>query len=162
MDRRFGTGYQELHCIGDFYPPNTYSYPVVGTGYEFVVDIVANATCQVFDYSNLESEKKLVYNLDANWNTNQMVMSNITIPHDMLGGTYNLTVDGGGPASIDLDSNDTHTTIHFTYLHQLHDYHEIEVTGTTVIPEFPTNSILMLLLTISLIALASAKKTPKN
>jgi len=151
-----------LFCLGDFYPPNTYHYPVVGTGYEFVVEIVANATCQVFDYSNLESEMKLTYNLDANWNTNHMVMSNITIPHDMLGGPYVLTVDGGGPDSIELDSNTTHTTIHFTYLHESHDSHEIEVKGSTVIPEFPTNSILMLLLTISLIALALAKKTPKN
>ena len=161
--RIFVTDYTDLHCFGDFYPPNTYHYPVVGTGYEFVVDIVANATCQVFDFSNLESEMKLAYTLDANWNSNHMVMSNITIPHDMLGGPYILTVDGGGPNSIEFDPNATHTTIHFTYLHELHDYHEIEVTGTTVIPEFPTNLILMLLLTIYLIALMSArKKLPKN
>jgi outer membrane protein assembly factor BamB len=147
-----------LYCFGDFYPPNTYRYPVVGTGYEFVVEIVANATCKVFDYSNLESEKKLTYNLDANWNTNKIVMSNITIPHDMLGGTYTLKVDGGGPASIDLDSNDTHTTIHFTYLHEAHDNHDIEITGTTVIPEFSSTTILPLLIILSLLMLALLKR----
>jgi len=156
--RIFVTDSQKLHCFGDFYPPNTYSYPVVGTGYEFVVEIVANATCQVFDYSNLESEMKLAYNLDANWNSNQLVMSNITIPHDMLGGPYVLTVDGGGPDSIDFDSNATHTTIHFTYLHESHDSHDIEIIGTSVIPEFSSITILPLLVTLSLVMLALLKR----
>ena len=161
--RVFVTDYQDLHCFGDFYPPNTYRYPVVGTDYEFVVEIVANATCKDFDYSNLESEMRLTYSLDANWNKNYMMMSNITIPHDMLGGPYVLTVDGGGPDSIELDSNATHTTIHFTYLHESHDSHDIEITGTTVIPEFSTTLILQLLVTISLVAVVLAKrKLPKN
>jgi len=147
-----------LHCFGDFYPPNTYHYPVVGTGYEFTVEIVANATCQAFDYSNLESEMKLTYNLDANWDNNHMLMSNITIPHDMLGGPYVLTVDGGGPNSIEFDSNATHTTIHFTYLHESHDSHDIEITGTSVIPEFSSITILPLLMILSLVMLALLKK----
>jgi len=161
--RIFVTDYTDLHCFGDFYPPNTYHYPVVGTGYEFDVEIVANATCKNFDYSNLESQMKLTYELDANWNNNQMVMSNITIPHAMLGGPYTLTVDGAAPATTSEYDKGTHTTIHFTYLHESHDYHEIEVTGSTVIPEFPTNLILMLLLIVSLIALTLArKKLPIN
>jgi len=143
--RIFVTDSTELHCFGDFYPPNTYHYPVVGTGYEFVVEIVANATCKDFDYSNLESEMRLTYSLDANWNTNHVLMSNITIPHDMLGGPYILTVDGGGPASIEFNSNATHTVIHFTYLHESHDSHVIEISGTTVIPEFSLYTILLLL-----------------
>ncbi len=156
--RVFVTDYTDLHCFGDFYPPNTYHYPVVGTGYEFDVEIVANATCKNFDYSNLESQMKLTYELDANWNNNHMVMSNITIPHTMLGGPYTLTVDGGAPTTIEEHDDGTHTTIYFTYLHESHDYHEIEVTGSTVIPEFPTNLILMLLLIVSLITLTSARK----
>ncbi len=157
--RIFVTDSRDLHCFGDFYPPNMYHYPVVGTGYEFVVEIVANATCQVFDYSNLESEMKLAYTLDANWNSNHMVMSNITIPHDMLGGApYILTVDGGGPNSIEFDSNATHTTIHFTYLHESHDSHNIEITGTSVIPEFSPFTILLLLVTLSLVTLALLKR----
>jgi len=156
--RIFVADSQKLHCFGDFYPPNTYRYPVVGTGYEFVVEIVANATCQVFDYSNLESEKKLAYNLDANWNTNHLAMSNITIPHAMLGGPYTLTVDGGGPASIDFGSNGTHTTIHFTYLQESNDNHNIEIIGTTVIPEFSSITILPLLVILSLVMLALLKR----
>lgn len=157
--RIFVTDYTDLHCFGDFYPPNMYHHPVVGTGYEFIVEIVANATCQVFDYSNLESEMKLAYTLDANWNINHIVMSNITIPHDMLGGApYVLTVDGGGPNSIEFDSNATHTTIHFTYLHESHDSHDIEITGTSVIPEFSPITILPLLVTLSLVTLALLKR----
>ena len=147
-----------VYCFGDFYPANTYHYPVVGTGYEYDVEIVANATCQTFDYSALESEMKLAYNLDTNWGSNHMVMSNITIPHEMLGGPYVLTVDGGGPSSIESDSNGTHTTISFTYLHQNHDNHDIEIIGTSVIPEFSSITILTLLATMTIAAIALLKR----
>ena len=154
----FVTEYSNLHCFGDFYPSNTYHYPVVGTGYEYDVKIVANATCQDFDYSTLESEMKLAYNLDANWDSNHMVMSNITIPHEMLGGPYVLTVDGGGPSSLESDSNGTHTTISFTYLHQNHDNHDIEIIGTSVIPEFSLIAILQRLVTMSLVAVVLLRR----
>jgi len=119
---------------------------------------VANATCQDFDYSTLESEMKLAYNLDANWDSNHMVMSNITIPHEMLGGPYVLTVDGGGPSSLESDSNGTHTTLSFTYLHQNHDNHDIEIIGTSVISEFSLIAILPLLITMSLVAVVLLRR----
>lgn len=161
--RIFVTQGKNLHCFGDFYPANAYHYPVAGSGYEFAVTIVSNATCRFFDYSNLESEMRLMYNLDANWNLNRLVMSNITIPHEMLAGPYVLTVDGGGPDSIAYDSNSTHTTIHFTYLHQSHDNHNIEIVGTTAIPELSSITILPLLLLMSLAAIAVMKRhTTRN
>ncbi|MCK4320875.1 hypothetical protein KAW11_04585, partial [Candidatus Bathyarchaeota archaeon] len=73
-------------------------------------------------------------------------------------GPYVLTVDGGGPSSLESDSNGTHTTLSFTYLHQNHD---IEIIGTSVISEFPEFSliaILPLLVTMSLVAVALLRR----
>jgi hypothetical protein len=82
----------------------------------------------------------------------------ITIPEEMLGGPYVLTVDGGGPSSIETVSNGTHTTISFTYLHQSHDNHDIEIVGTSVIPEFSAITILTLLVTMTIAAVALLKR----
>jgi outer membrane protein assembly factor BamB len=156
--RVFVARYRFVYCFGDFYPANTYQYPVVGSGYEYSVEIVANATCQTFDYSALEAEMRLTYNLEANWIGNHLVMSNITIPHEMLGGPYVLTVDGGGPSSMESVSNDTHTTLSFTYLHQSQDNHDIEIVGTTAIPDFSLLTLLPLLATITIAAIALLKR----
>jgi outer membrane protein assembly factor BamB len=156
--RIFVTSYQDLHCFGDFYPLNVYNYQATGTGYEFNIEVIANATCTGIDTTDLESEMKLRYTLDANWNENYMVMSNVTVPHDMLGGPYTLTVDGGGPDSVTYDANATHTTIYFTYLHESHGSHEIEVTGQSVIPEFPAFNTILLLALFSVMAMALLKK----
>jgi outer membrane protein assembly factor BamB len=161
--RIFITKSNMLYSFGDFYPPNTYDYPVSGTGYDYVVKVDANATVKNFNYSSLESEKKLTYILEANWVQDITVMSNITIPNDMLGGPYTVTVDGASPTTKSEHDNGTHTTISFTYLQFSHNDHVVEVTGTTVIPEFPTTIMLAALITISLIAVTLAKKKlPKN
>jgi len=156
--RVFITYYKTLYCFGDSYPPNTYHYPVSVAGNNYVVKIVANATSKNFDYSNLLSDKKLTYTLEANWIEDLTVMSNITIPNEMLGGPYTVTIDGAAPTTIDEYDNGTHTTLYFTYLHIAHDSHTIEITGTTVIPEFPSIIILPLLIMLSLIAVALARK----
>jgi len=147
----------DLYCFGDSYPPNTYHYPVSVLEHDFDVKITANATSSDFDYSDLLSEMKITYTLEANWLKDLTAMSEITIPNQMLGGPYTLKVDGASPSTRTDTNNGTHTTIHFTYLHLSHDTHTIEITGGTVIPEFPSTIILTLLI-ISLIAATLAKK----
>jgi len=147
----------DLYCFGDSYPPNTYHYPVSVLGHDFVVKITANATSNDFDYSDLLSDMKITYTLEANWIDDITAMSEITIPNQMLGGPYTLKVDGASPSTRTDTNNGTHTTIHFTYLHLSHDTHTIEITGATVIPEFPSTIILTSLI-ISLIAATLAKK----
>jgi len=67
-------------------------------------------------------------------------------------------VDGVVPDSIEFDSNATHTTIHFTYLHITHSNHDIEIIGTTVMPEFSLISILPLLITMSFAAVVLLRR----
>lgn len=157
--RIFVACYTTLYCFGDFYPLNTYCYPVNVAGHDYIVKIGANATSKDFDYSNLLSEKRFNYILEANWMQNLTAISKVTIQNEMLRGPYTVRVDGGDPSDkVEIPLNDTHTVICFTYPHLAHEHHVIEITGTFVIPELPSTTILSLLITISLIAVALAKK----
>ena len=82
-------------------------------------------------------------------------MSNITIPHEMLGGPYVVTVDGGLPATQVTTENGTHTSLYFTYLHSSHT---VVIEGSTVIPELPSMLILPLMLLASIFAAYLARK----
>ena len=83
--------------------------------------------------------------------------SNITIPKILLGSPYTIEVDGTSVASI-ISSNETHTTFHLTYTHS---NHTVEITGSTVVPEFSA-SLILLLFTFFLSVLAMlAKKLNK-
>jgi outer membrane protein assembly factor BamB len=157
--RLFVPQYTSLHCFGSSYPPVTYHYAVHAGGQTFDVMLVINATPGSLDTSGLVTLKKISYILEGISGTTGM--SNITIPNAMLGGTYTVTVDGGLPQyQAPPVDNGTHTSLYFTYMHSSHT---VEIEGTTVVPEFPSAIILPLLVTISLIAVALAKKKlPKN
>jgi hypothetical protein len=148
-----------IHCFGSPYPPVTYHYPVSAGGQDFVVTLAINATPGQLDTSTLITLKTMSYTLEGIDGT--IGSSNITIPNEMLGGPYTVTVDGGLPMyrASDVD-NGTHTSLYFTYFQSVHT---VVITGTTVIPEFPSAIVLPLLIAISLIAVAIAKKKlPKN
>jgi len=157
--RIFVPQYTKLSCFGSLYPPVTYHYTVNAGGQTFDVMLVINATPGSLDTAGLITLKKISYILEGISGTTGM--SNITIPNAMLGGPYAVTVDGGLPQyqAPPLD-NGTHTSLYFTYMHSSHT---VEIEGTTVVPEFPSAIILPLLITMSLIAVALAKKKlPKN
>ena len=139
--RIFVSTYYGIHCLGDYFPPVTYYYPVTPvTGRTFTVQLVVNATpSSQLDSSGLMTLKRINYTVEGISGTTGM--SNITIPNALLGGPYTVTVDGGLPlysaAPVD---NGTHTSLYFTYLHSVH---RIEIIGTTVLPQLePTVSIL--------------------
>jgi hypothetical protein len=149
-----------LKCFGSLYPPVTYYYTVTPVpGYTYTVKLVINATPGQLDTAGLTTLKKISYTLEGISGT--IGMSNITIPNQMLGGPYTITVDGGSPQSQATPiNNGTHTSLYFTYFHVA--THTVEIIGTTAIPEFPSAFILPLLSAISLIAAALARKLPKN
>jgi len=157
--RIFVPQYTSLHCFGSPYPPVTYHYTVHAGGQTFDVMLVINATPGALDTAGLITLKKISYILEGISGTTGM--SNITIPNAMLGGPYIVTVDGGLPQyQAPPVDNGTHTSLYFTYMHSSHT---VEIIGTTVVPEFPSAIILPLLVTISLIAVALAKKKlPRN
>jgi len=143
-----------LYCFGSLYPPVMYHFPVAADGHNYVVQLAINATPGALDTSTLITLKKITYTLQGIDGTKGM--SNITIPNNMLGGPYTITVDGGLPLySAPPVTNGTHTSLYFTYLHSSHT---VEIIGTTVIPEYPIFLMLPMLIVISLIVIIAKKK----
>jgi hypothetical protein len=101
------------------------------------------------------SDLQLSYNVQGIAGTTGM--SNITIPNDMLGGPYNVTVDGEAPWYLaPAVNNGTHTSLFFTY--NSTGMHTIVVTGTIFIPELPTTIILPLFMALTTIAAIYSRK----
>jgi outer membrane protein assembly factor BamB len=153
--RLFVTNYYAVYCFGNYYPPLTYYYTLKPLGHTYVIKLViANATPgPLIDITQLITQKKIFYNLTGI--TDTWGMSNITIPNEMLGGTYTVKIDGGAPHSFTVYPGATNTTLYFTYYQS---FHTVEIQGTTAIPEFPSTVMLPLLMALSLIAVALAKK----
>jgi hypothetical protein len=79
----------------------------------------------------------------------------------MLDGDLNVTVDGAQPLySAPPLNNGTHTSLYFTYNNTIP--HTVEITGTTVIPEFPTITILPMLIATLLATLVQLKRKHKK
>jgi outer membrane protein assembly factor BamB len=152
--RLFMIANKYVYCFGDPYPPLTYHYPVLAGGEDFVVTLTINATPGLLDTSTLLTLKKISYTIEGI--DGSIGMSNITIPNQMLGGPYIVTVDGGLPQySAPPGDNGTHTSLYFTYIHSSHT---IEIEGSTVIPEFPSFAILSLPMLLSMIAFVFLKR----
>ena len=84
-------------------------------------------------------------------------MCNITIPNNMLDGDLNVTVDEEQPMySAAPLNNGTQPSLYFTYNNTFP--HEVEITGTTVIPEFPTLAIAPMLIATLFMTLVQLKK----
>jgi len=154
--RVFEQNYNGITALGIPYPPQTYYYTIGVRGQEFVVQLVINATpAQRLDNASLLTTKTLGYTLQGI--SNNVGASNITIPNALLGGPYIVTVDGGspltGPTTV---NNGTYSSIYFTYLQGSSD--TVAITGTSVVREFPSVILVPLLVVVSLLAVAFAKK----
>ncbi|MFQ6075535.1 MAG: PQQ-binding-like beta-propeller repeat protein [Candidatus Bathyarchaeia archaeon] len=79
---------------------------------------------------------------------------NVTIPIELLSGTFTVLFDGTS-ISYTLTQNSTHSSIYFEYTHSVQ---EIQIIGTTVIPEFPSIITMPLLLIALAILLIFLKK----
>jgi outer membrane protein assembly factor BamB len=144
-----------LYCFGDPFPPVTNNYEVTAGDQSFDVPIVSNSTISNFNTTALETEKKISFGVAGINETTGMC--NITIPNDMLDGELNVTIDGGQPLySAAPLNNGTHTSLYFTYNNTLP--HVVEITGTTVIPEFPIIATLPMLITTLLATLVQLKR----
>jgi outer membrane protein assembly factor BamB len=133
-----------LYCFGDPFPAVTNNYKVDAGGQSFDIPIVTNSTISSFNATGLETEGKISFGVAGINETTGMC--NVTIPNDMLDGGLNVTVDGGQPLySAPPLNNGTHTSLYFTYNNTIP--HTVEITGTTFIPEFPTVTVLPLLIT---------------
>jgi outer membrane protein assembly factor BamB len=155
--RIFVTGYNTVTCFGSLFPPVTYHYVVHAGVQDHDVVLVVNATAGPLDTTKLTpSLRTIAYNVTGIPATNGM--SNITIPKSLMSGfdDSSVLVDGGLPMTGPIiSSNATHTSLYFTYTHS---YHTITITSSQIIPEFPTAAIFLLLIAMSSVAVALAKR----
>ncbi|MEM2972033.1 MAG: clostripain-related cysteine peptidase [Candidatus Bathyarchaeia archaeon] len=108
----------------------------------FHVVTVSNSTISNFTFNSAaKSISFLVYAP-----TGSTGFCNVTFLKNLLGGPYTVKLDGILTEPI-ISSNETYIIIHLSYTHSLHT---IEIVGSTVIPEFTTNLLLLLSLCISL------------
>lgn len=161
--RLFEPTYNSLICFGDPFPPVTYDFDVNVLSNTFDVQVVINATILGdVDIGGLLTLKKI--NFTVQGIPGMTCMTNVTIPTDLLGGPYTVTVDGGlpnDPPGVTVTYNATHSFIYFEYGLSTHS---IEIAGTTVVPEYPSTTLItaLMLTTISVaFAVSYAKRVGK-
>ncbi|MDI6905185.1 MAG: carboxypeptidase-like regulatory domain-containing protein [Candidatus Bathyarchaeia archaeon] len=114
-------------------------------GQPFHVVTVSNSTITNFTFNI--TLKKVSFAVSATADTTGFC--NITIPEILLQPPYTVKVDGNIIQFL-TSSNGTHSIINFSYTHSTHT---VEIIGENVIPEFPTD--LLLLLSTCLCSLAT-------
>jgi hypothetical protein len=126
-------------------------------GEEFKVDIASNSTISNVQFK--QNEKMVTFKAEGETGTRGVTQ--VTVPKAMLSGEMVVMIDGKAVAS---DSNDvivtsdtsTETTYEINYHHSEHD---VSVTGTSVVPEFPLATVVMAGAVGSIVAvLAIARK----
>lgn len=123
----------------------------VTDGFDFQVSTESNSTISNFEF--IQAEKKMLFNITGPSGT--VGFCNVTIPKQLLGGHFDVLVDGENVTDFILSANATHNSLYFTYEHS---WHWVEIIGTTVIPEFTGFLLSLMLMATTLIALIFRKK----
>jgi hypothetical protein len=140
---------------------NIDNYPLMGmfssfnTSYGYAVDFVSNSSISHFDFSMINSlQASLRFNVTGKSETEGFVR--ICIPKILINGSYVVTFDGEVITNITCPqvrelpcSNEAYE---YLYINYTHSEHTIEISGTTIIPEFPPLIILPLSVITTLLA----------
>jgi outer membrane protein assembly factor BamB len=160
-ERLFVPTYNSLLCFGNPFPPVSYDFNIDILAQSFSVNVMINATILGdMDIGGLLTLKKI--NFTVQGISGMTCMTNVTIPNALLGGPYTVTVDGGlpnDPPGVIVTSNDTHSFIYFTYGLSTHG---IEITGTTVVPEYTSITLLAPLMLAAVLVAFKAVFAKRN
>lgn len=124
------------------------------TGDRFEVEVTSNSNVSNVQLS--EESKRLSFTVEGQTGTKGV--AEVTIPKAMLSGEMTVLIDG---RLVTAESNDvivksetsTDVTFEINYTHSEHD---IEVTGTNVVPEFPLAAVAMAVAVASVIGIVAA------
>lgn len=114
------------------------------------VDLKSSST--VSDFSLDESNKRLSFKVDGQ--TGTQGTTEITIGR-VLEGPYTVTVDGTATTNFEETTISGETMLKISYTHSTHD---VAVTGTSVVPEFPMVAIGAIAAIVGLVAVLSRTK----
>ena len=121
---------------------------------EYYIDVVSNSTVSDF-YFNPDEGAFLRFNVTGEDSTSGFCR--VTIPKDLLwvqDGQWSVLV-GGEPVNHTLIPDENYTYLYFTYNHSTKT---VEIQGTDVIPEFPSITILLLMLVVISIIVSVKRK----
>ena len=126
---------------------------------EFPIMVDSNSSITDFEFN--KNDKRISFN--ANGFPETTGFCDITIPNDLLWGTFSLYKDGS-PLVAGEDytqtNNGTHYTFHITYNHSTHN---IEIVGSDAIPEFLSlTPLLIILLVVAIIGVIYKRKLHKS
>jgi hypothetical protein len=131
--------------------PTIVDHIVVADGTDFHVVTESNSTISNCQFN--KDGKELLF--DVARTVSSYGFCNVTIPNRLLGGPFGVKCDGQTVSDVLSSGNSTHTCLRFIYAQTTSS---IEITGTTVIPEFSSAIILTLFVSLALIAVALIKK----
>jgi hypothetical protein len=124
-------------------------HPVTVDSTTYYVTTESNSSVTDFNFSQVA--KSVYFNVSGATGTKGWV--NVTIPKVLLNGEWTILIDGTSTTYIKAE-NETHT---FLYINYTHSTHTITITGTTVVPEYMPQ-VMLITLIIATIALALIKR----
>jgi hypothetical protein len=115
---------------------------------DYPVTVDSNSTILGFAFN--QSERQI--SLYVSGTTGASGFCDVTIPDDLLWGTFSLNLDGF-PLVEDVDYTQTHNSTHYNFhITYSHSTHIIEIVGSDAIPEFPLWAILPTFMVVTLAA----------
>jgi hypothetical protein len=140
------------------YPERIYAFSVSWQDVNYTIIALSNSTITNFNFNC--SLKQISFNVTSLFGT--IGCCNISIPKAFMWCDYpsqwNITVDGSPVNDLKV-TEDTNTSLFFTYTHSTH---EVVIRAVHVVPEFPSATILILFMIIVLIGVFFAKKRPSR
>ena len=143
----------KLETSARFEVVSSNAFAVNAEGRNFEVDIASNST--VKDFAFEQQDKKVSFVVDGETGTRGVTQ--ITIPKALLSGEMMVSIDGKAipPESsevVAIANTEEGMTLEINYHHS---EHTVEVSGTSVVPEFPVSMIVMVAAIGSVIATVS-------
>jgi hypothetical protein len=132
--------------------PNSMS--VKTEGHDFDVQVASNST-SVSNLSFDEQNKKLSFTVQGDAGTKGV--TEVTIPKSLLSGDLTVMIDGQAMAQSDVvetASTDTETTLELNYHHSTH---QIDIVGTSAVPEFSSVASLVLVASVLAVVVLSSQ-----
>ena len=123
------------------------AYHVLWENSTYTVQIITNSTPAEFMFN--QSGNMISFNITGL--DYSQGFCNITIPLDLLSGTFNVILDTT-PATYSLTQNSTHSSIYFEYSHSTH---EVQIIATVVILEFSNIIVMMSILFVLTVLMMS-------
>jgi hypothetical protein len=153
------TGNMAAWAIFEEIPPEdnfeTTTHNVTVETSTYVVETVSNSSVSEFVFNGTA----IRFNVDGASGT--AGLCNVTIPSELMSGDFSIYKDGS-PLIKNVDYTETYNGTHYLFsITYEHSTHTIEITATTVIPEF-SSLIMLTLLSLATLTIITFKKKLKR